>query len=92
MSKRDAAIYREAADLAEIGAYACNALAICVEGRFAERDELPIVRRFTAMFSPDSLPEDHETHGWYGAPTKAARDARVIALCLAAAMAETGDL
>jgi hypothetical protein len=94
VSKRDAAIYREAARMIaeEETTFSCIAVRDAAMSR--ESYELtPIAVRYAEMFSPfderlvstfDFEPSDR--------CDEASINHRVIALCLAAAMAETGDL
>jgi hypothetical protein len=96
MSKRDAAIYREAARrvIAMESHGCCHAIAMACISRYMGWSV--VQERFGDVFSPL-----RKRAFWWGDPyTKydtphgmnASRKARVIALCLAAAMAESGDL
>lgn len=83
-----AAIYREAARRIEYlsDGYACNEIFEAAGGDWEEddRDTHPLVVRFHDFYKPDG---EHESDPYFGENT----DARIVALCLIAAMVESGD-
>lgn len=102
--RRLAQVYREAARKVAEGEshYACNAIHEASTGHKAGSDEIrdedPCVQCFANYLRPIRAPKDEDRGGWYGhaffgphAAFYARRNARVLALCLMAAIAEAGD-
>lgn len=99
--KRDAAVYAEAARLLETMApnawgnegspYSCDRIGQAC-GHFTPESGLKKLERFRALKSRyrEIFCPDVERLIWWPS-NEAGRDARVIALCLMAAMVETGD-
>ena len=85
----DAAVCRDAAKAVEDmkAGFCCCALGLPGD---KIRDD------FAAIFSPEPSDEQEQdnlsVYGWYGRPnTEENRNARVVALCMMAAMVEAGD-
>ncbi len=97
MSKKYAVVYRKAAQLVEQGKmdYACNAISSVVAGGFMFNFKCDECTRFADLYGKSPT---EGAYGWYGNPYGGGdshnerRNQRLIALCFAAAMAETGDL
>lgn len=98
MSVRNSEIYAEAARIVEQEnfcegkhQYACDALWLqWRRDRITLEHYRSLVRTFGHWFKPERMSYDD---GWYGSSRREEnRGPRVIALCFAAAMAETGDI
>lgn len=101
-NKQLAKIYRNAGqNLKDEGwrAYCCNAIEneIVVSGK--PHDEAVAINTFASiMGNPKDVYKTEKSfltpvlHGWFGPPTPKTQEARRIALCLAAAVVESGGL
>lgn len=94
MSKKDAAIYRKAAQMIERGdaAYCCFAISFV---KISQERINELTERFIKAYGKKNAP----CYGWYGNPfdwddeaREHRQSSRVIALCFAAALADAGDL